>query len=166
MIIPISAYEELRQFLAYDPISKSGLKWINGRNAGKDAGSKDHAGYWLVRHGKKPGRLFKAHRVIWFLFNNNIPEVIDHIDNNPSNNLLTNLRFASESQNRFNSKKHKDCFSGHKNVFWDAKNNKWAVTVTSNYKSIWGGRFDDLNLAINRANELRDQLHKEFSNAG
>ena len=158
--IPIEAYKEAAQSLIYDPTSPSALRWVNG----KPAGAQDHCNYWLVRVGKRPGRLFKAHRLVWFIHHQTMPDLIDHCDRNTSNNLITNLREATESQNRTNARTHKDNTSGAKGVIWDTPNNKWMVRVHLNYKSHFGGRFTDLAEATLVVCEMRKQLHKEFSN--
>lgn len=48
---------------------------------------------------------FSAHRVVWNLFNGEIPKglVIDHIDGNPLNNNIKNLRVVSQAENNRNS---------------------------------------------------------------
>ena len=50
-------------------------------------------GLGYVRVGYKKHRYY-AHRLIWSMFNGSIPigYEIDHIDGNPSNNLISNLR--------------------------------------------------------------------------
>ena len=43
---------------------------------------------------------FMAHRVAWLLHTGEWPKgVVDHIDNNPSNNAISNLRDCSQSHN-------------------------------------------------------------------
>lgn len=48
-------------------------------------------------------------------------KVVDHIDRNPKNNLLSNLRIVSFSQNGLNK--------GTRNTYWDKKCNKWRGRV-------------------------------------
>lgn len=162
--IPIESYTEAVKALIYDPASASALRWATGREAGKEAGAQDHNNYWLVRVGSRPGRLFKAHRLVWFMHHQTMPNLIDHRDRNPANNIVSNLREATESQNRTNSRKHSDNTSGAKGVCWDAKNKKWQVSVHHNYKHHFGGRFTELSDAIHVATVMREQLHKGFAN--
>ena len=51
--------------------------------------------------GKKIGKLFYVHRLVWEAFVGEIPEdkEIDHIDDNPHNNNLNNLRLIGRTQN-------------------------------------------------------------------
>lgn len=66
-------------------------------------GNLDRDGYIRVR---KDGKEYRAHRLIWQLFNGEIPEgmLIDHIDGNTSNNTIENLRLVTRQQNNANSK--------------------------------------------------------------
>ena len=62
----------------------------------------DHDGYKVLKYKRKN---LKEHRVIFEMHNGAIPEglQIDHIDRNPSNNLIGNLRLATGSENRRNN---------------------------------------------------------------
>ena len=67
----------------------NGASW-NTRFAGKKAGRCRKDGYCEVVIN---GNLHLIHRVIWALFHDKWPDnVIDHIDRNPSNNCIDNLR--------------------------------------------------------------------------
>lgn len=158
-LVPASIYEEAAKKLIYDLTSPSGLRWLNG----EPAGCQDKAGYWLVRVGARPGKLLRAHRIIWYMHHGTVPALLDHKDDNPANNNISNLRIATESQNRHNTRKHRDNKSGVKGVCWDAKNQKWVVNVTYQYKTHWGGRFSDLEEAKRVACALRNNLHQEYA---
>lgn len=62
----------------------------------------DRDGYIRVRI---LGKEYRAHRIIWTMFNGEIPEglLIDHIDGNVANNSISNLRLATRQQNKANS---------------------------------------------------------------
>ena len=49
---------------------------------------------------------YRAHRVIWLLIHKKDPGemMIDHIDGNPHNNKIDNLRVATAKQNQCNQK--------------------------------------------------------------
>lgn len=52
------------------------------------------------------GRLHPVHRIIWEMHHGPIPDgiLIDHVDGNPFNNRLSNLRAVSHAQNTVNSR--------------------------------------------------------------
>ena len=105
------------------------------------------------------GRYFYYHRLIYFIHNQewNIWDIgdenkIDHIDRNPNNNNIENLRIASSLQNNHNRVD--------KNYYWDKAKGKYAVQICVNYKKIWGGRFKTEEEAIARSKELKLKYHQ------
>jgi hypothetical protein len=160
--------EEIFEYVKYDESSPSGLKWIKpkqGRKLGGVAGSKDKNGYWQIRFS---GKRYLCHRVIYKMFNKiNIQNFqIDHIDNNPSNNNIENLRIATASQNSFNQKISSKNTSGIKGVYWNKNANKWKAQIMKNGKSHFLGYFDnleDVRIAVEKA---RKEMHGEFANHG
>ena len=90
--------QAITEILVIDEQSPSGLKYIK---SGKSAGTKLKSGNWQICY-KKGG--YMAHRIIWFLHTGEDPleQEIDHIDRNPSNNKINNLRLATRSQNCIN----------------------------------------------------------------
>lgn len=132
-------YSEINwaEYFKYDEDSPSGLIWIKNRYAGKtgktliksagdSAGSKSHnpdrsPKSWEVGFNSK---LYKAHRIIYTLLLGKIPDglVIDHIDGNPFNNRIENLRAIPKDKNHRNSKKPSDNTSGYTGVYWQTMN--------------------------------------------
>tara|TARA_R110000824_G_scaffold14829_1_gene62740 strand:- start:104 stop:577 length:474 start_codon:yes stop_codon:yes gene_type:complete len=105
------------------------------------------------------GRYFYYHRLIYFIHNQewNIWDIgdenkIDHIDRNPNNNNIENLRIASALQNNHNRVD--------KNYYWDKAKGKYSVQICVNYKKIWGGRFKTEEEAIARSKELKLKYHQ------
>ena len=68
------------------------LYWKNGPKSGKEAGWSDRHGYKLTRVN---GTLLRNHHIVWFFNTGSWPtSEVDHKDNNPSNNLFSNLRMS------------------------------------------------------------------------
>jgi hypothetical protein len=80
--------------------------------------------------------LYKEHRIIWVMNNGPIPDgfVVDHIDRNPSNNKLDNLRLVSSSVNNINK-----CSKG---VSYDKARDKWKAQLVFEGKQVLNKRFD------------------------
>jgi len=98
----------------YAPEIPNGLRWVraasnNRLKAGDPAGSKkfDKGKYYYQL--KLGYNNCQNHRIVWEMFNGEIPEgfVVDHIDGNPSNNTIENLRVCTNQENAYNSKKSK-----------------------------------------------------------
>ena len=110
----------LNDYFYYDESSPTCLRWNIPRSTFKKAG--DVAGcIRTFKDRKHPvcvvelmNKPYFCHRVIWELFNGPIPEgmVIDHLDGNSSNNLISNLALKTPSGNQRNRKKNKNNTSG------------------------------------------------------
>lgn len=128
------------------------------------------AGYTGVdgrKHIRIGNHLYKAHRLAWLYEYGIMPnEEIDHIDGNPSNNLISNLRLCNSSQNKFNTKKRTDNKSGVKGVHWYKKYQKWQVNINFNKQRKCIGYFADFFEACCAITSERNKLHKEFANHG
>jgi hypothetical protein len=91
----------LRRFLRYDPLTGI-FTWKVPRGgharAGSKAGSTDNKGYVRLR---LKGHQMLAHRVAWLLTHAELASdrVIDHINNDPSDNRLINLRLVTGQEN-------------------------------------------------------------------
>jgi hypothetical protein len=124
------------------------------------AGSSDQKGYVRIFIDKKP---YLAHRIIFAMHHGYLPEFVDHIDGNPANNVIKNLRPATFSENLQNSKLRASNTSGYKGVCWDASINKWKVRVRCNKVRHTVGYFEDLELAGLVAQEAREKYHGQFA---
>jgi len=110
------------------------------------------------------GKSYLVHRVIYLMQHKFLPDFIDHIDNNPLNNKIENLRACSRGQNKMNARKHKSNRSGHKGVSFHKKSQKWIVEVQVNKVRKYLGIYSDFDLACLVSDEARNLYHKEFSN--
>lgn len=98
------------EYLYYDESSPSHLRWAldKGPRAKEDsiAGSQRNDGYWVIRLDRK---LYLVHRLVWIINKGDITDpslVINHIDNNPSNNNILNLELCTRKDNSNRAKMH------------------------------------------------------------
>lgn len=87
----------------------------------------------------------------------------DHIDGNKLNNLKSNLRVATHSQNLCNRKITKDLTSQFKGVCWHKHNNKWHARIMLNYKYKHLGFFTDETEAAQAYNDMAVEIFGEFA---
>ena len=95
-------------------------------------------GYIVLR---LDGELHYCHRLAWLFVHGFYPTShIDHINGNPSDNRLCNLRDVSQKANMQNlHKPHKDSKSGFIGVHKDKK--RWAARIFVNGKSVSLGSY-------------------------
>jgi hypothetical protein len=87
-----------------------------------------------------------AHRLAWEFSHGAIPaeHEIDHIDHNPSNNTLANLRLVTKAENRRNRAADSRNKSGVNGVHWSRHANAWEAQIRSNRVSRHLGHFKNL----------------------
>ena len=139
-------------------------RWAS-RFAGKEAGSFRHPN---TKGSSYYGRLtldykkFYIHRIAFTLYYGREPgPTIDHIDGNPSNNCINNLREVSTSSNlRNQTSSHKDNKSGLLGVSWYSGRNKWGASIWLDGKNIYLGSFDDKHEAHSAYLAAKEEYHK------
>lgn len=104
----------------------------------------------------------KMHRMLLGI--NDPKKIIDHIDHNGLNNCRSNLRLASDSQNKQNSRKRSSNTSGFRGVTWSKKDKKWVAQIQIFGTHKYLGGFDTPEEA-SAAYEARAKTEfKEFYN--
>ena len=127
---------------------------------GDVAGGHHGGGYFKVRvNGKKRF----VHRVVFLMHHGFLPEFIDHIDGDPSNNKIENLREATMSQNCMNKKLQSNNTTGVRGVHFDKKTGKFVAAITVKRKRTRLGSFDDLESAKHCYLEKIQSFHGEFT---
>ena len=122
--------------------SEGNLIWIVNKGRAKKgmiAGSKDNKGYMQLKLNQK---VYRLHRLIWLWHGKDLPEQIDHIDRNPLNNKIENLRASSNLTNQWNTSKSDNGVSFHK------ASKKWRARIKINNKEFYLGIFSDKNEAL------------------
>jgi hypothetical protein len=118
--------EELRNALRYDPETGEfiRLRTSGGSFAGSRA-APNAKGYVKISVNRK---VYFAHRLAWLYVYGHFPALhIDHINGNPNDNRIANLRIATRSQNMANRGKNKNNTSGFKGVIRDK--GKWRAKI-------------------------------------
>ena len=129
----------------------------------REAGHLNRNGYRYVMFN---GKRYFAHRLIWLMQYGYIPDGIDHINGNRSDNRIENLRAASVSENSMNAKKRSDNTSGIKGVSLDKRSGKWLARCTVAGKKNHIGLFKNINDAAEAVRLFRENNHGEFANHG
>jgi hypothetical protein len=127
---------------------------------GDIAGANTSHGYKRVMVNYKE---YPLHSIVYLLHFDFIPEVIDHIDGNPLNNSIENLREASYQTNQYNRKRGINNTSGCKNVSWSTKKQVWQIHIRHN-KKVRAWYIKDFELAELIAYEARELFHGKFAN--
>ena len=111
--------------------------WKKGRSGitvGQEAGYINSNSYRKI---KIKGKLYSTHRLLWFLYYGYFPEnQVDHIDGNPLNNSIKNLREVSRVCNLQNQKEYSNNTSGFTGVFYDKPTKKYRTRIAIRNKSI------------------------------
>jgi HNH endonuclease len=115
------------------------MVWIGAR-----AGHAVRDGYWSVciQYAN-----YFEHRLIFQMHHGWCPQNLDHIDGNPANNRIENLRPADIALNAANRRNLSSNTSGRKGVYWSRKAKRWHASIGYQNKRIFLGAFTDIDAA-------------------
>lgn len=153
----------LKELLHYDDATGvfTWLKPTAARcKAGDTAGSISDRGYVLIGVDT---RIYRAHRLAWLYQTGAFPKKhIDHIDTVKNNNAWSNLREATDAENKKNTGMQKHNTSGFKGVGWCKAANKWRAyaQLSGNLKHI--GLFTTPEAASDAYQSFAKAHHGEF----
>jgi hypothetical protein len=138
----------------------------NGRYSNKPVGFKGR-----TRRGGQPqspqvnifGKLVYLHRIVWEINNGPIPSgmMLDHVDGNPINNRMSNLRLATASDNARNVRMRTHNY-GVKGVTL-RRNGKWFAQITVNRKNMCLGTYATKGLAAVSYAKAALRYHGQFA---
>jgi hypothetical protein len=137
----------------------SGYRCIDGKLY-KEVGHEAGGGYRRVSIG---GVRYLVHRLVFFMHHGLEPEVVDHVDRNPTNNSIENLRAATKAENAYNCGVRVDNSSGFRNVTWHSQKRKWHVALMQAGKRKSYGLYHDKNEAGRVAESIRKEQHGSFA---
>jgi hypothetical protein len=123
---------------------------------------KDGRRYYKVSLHKNTNRkTLKIHQLVAMAFLGHEPcgmkMVVNHIDNNPVNNRVSNLEIVSQ---RENSHTHYIGTSKYRGVSWHKKTNKWMAEIRINGKQNYLGLFEnEIEASIAYQNKLKEIIN-------
>lgn len=158
-------HDRLLELVHYDPdtgIFTNKVRRNNISPIGKVLGTKNASGHLVAQLDKK---MYLLHRLAWFYCFKEWPEdILDHIDRNPENNRLDNLREATKVTNSYNSRLRKDNTSGIKGVYFDKRRNLFYSQIVANKQKTFLGYFETKEAAAKAYSEAAKLAHGEFIN--
>jgi hypothetical protein len=157
------SHSVLTSYLAYDP-DTGYLTWKLHRSAacpaGTRAGSVSSNGYlrvWIL------GRRYAAHRIAWFHHYGVWPELfIDHINGDPLDNRIVNLRNVSREMNQQNKRRPSRVNSTGFLGVSPSKPDGFHAKIEVAGKKVWIGRFKSPEAAHQAYLEAKLKLHPGY----
>jgi hypothetical protein len=159
-------HDELLAHIHYDPetgiftrLRSKTQKHRIGDRADRDCGD----GYYRVGIMRWST---SAHQLAWFYIHGWWPEMVDHIDGNPSNNRISNLRESTNSENQQNQKKaHRRSSSkllGAHRHDHPYTRQKWRSSIQVDGKKVFLGYFDTAEAAHAAYLEAKVKYHPAY----
>lgn len=157
MATDLITQDRLKSLLTYDPDTgefRWRIKRSNRAPKGSVAGCADKHGYIVIR---LDGTLYKAHRLAWLYCYGVLPSKnIDHINQNPGDNRITNLREADQHENNQNRRVQRSSRSGVTGISWNTAHGRWQARIHVRGQCISLGMHETKEAAIlARANAER-----------
>ena len=159
----LKTLKDLKHSLDYNP-ETGGFCWKVA------VGKRVRVGSIAGNIGKSDGRLrirfqgknYQAHRLAWLLTHGKWPDgMIDHLDGNPLNNRISNLRDVSSSVNSQNQRKAQaNNVTGFLGVYFHKRANKFLAQISLSGKNIYLGLFQTAEEAHAAYLAAKRELHE------
>jgi len=177
----IPEYEGIYQVSNLGRVKSLPREWVSGigaivKHKGKILKGGTSNGYRIVKlYVNGNIKVYLIHQLVAIAFLNHKPDghklVIDHINDNKSDNRVENLQIVT---NRFNVYKTQGKYkSNYKGVTWDKKSNKWASKLQVSGECIHLGMFESEEEAskyyqnaiksIEKGTEIKIKKPKKYS---
>lgn len=154
-ILIIKTQADALSLFEYEPLSGRVL-W---RETGAEAGSLSQ-GYIRIKRGR---RSYLAHRMAWLCWYGHWPSLVDHINGDRRDNRICNLREATRSQNKANSRVSKHNQSGLKGVGFHPSSGLWRARIRVNKRLISLGLHKTAAEAHAAYAEAAKRYHGDFA---
>lgn len=140
-------------------VDDSDYEWLNQR---KWYAARDRYTFYVLRGARHKCTSEQMHRLILGLQPGDKRQC-DHIDGNGLNNVRSNLRVCTVTQNQRSSRKLRGGTSKYKGVFWNYANSKWLSAIRTNKERIYLGSFDSEIDAARAYDIAALKYHGDFS---
>lgn len=167
--IPLSVVSELLEYEdGHLRWKHRDTKWFRSNQHYK-AWNKNFAGK-LAGHEKGNGYIgvtilseeYLVHRVVYGMFHGYVPQIVDHIDLNRSNNRIENLREINSQGSNCNVGISVRNTSGIKGVSWNSANNLWKAQICKHGKTTYLGMYKNIEDAAAAYAAASKEIHGEF----
>ena len=150
----ISSFGNIRSLDKYVRCKNNAIRMIKGRNLTPHINPEGR--YYISLSRESKVRTFKIHKLVAMAFLNHTPsgycKVVDHINNNPLDNRLSNLQIISARENTSKDRINKS--SKYTGVWFCKTSNKWKTEIRISGKRHNLGTFNletDANKAYQEA---------------
>lgn len=124
---------------------------------GQRAGSFAKEGY---RRLKIHGQTISEHRAAWVYYYGVEPEdQVDHINGDPADNRIANLRKATNAENQQNLRKGRTTISGITGVTWNPAKKKWQARIGLHRTRVFLGYFGSVGEAAAAYESAKKNYH-------
>jgi len=168
-------YEEVDEETLFGTDSKGNIFYIDKRDFDLashhcwrgETGRKAKGGFYfsarMSRGSPEGNKLKMLHNFIWEIHNGPIPSncIVDHINRNPSNCKLNNLRLADKTLNAINCGLSNNNTSGVIGVNWNKT--YWRAYITVNKKQKFLGCYKNKENAIQARLLAENKYFKDFA---
>lgn len=150
--------ENVKTYFEYAPETGE-LRWTNNapvKVRGKSCQTKNSTGHIYV---KFQGKNYYSHRIAWLFVHGKWPDSVDHINGNPADNRLINLRCVDHKTNMQNERKAR---SSNKTRMLGVSPNgrRYRAEIRVDGKKINLGTFDSPEVAHEAYLVAKRQMHK------
>lgn len=131
----------------------------NTKFSGKETGKWGDRYHVLAINNRK----YYCHRLAWLYVYGEFPFEIDHINLDPFDNRISNLRSVTKAQNQRHKKLQRNNKSGYKGVCFNKNNKTWQAGIKVNKKNIALGQFGCPTAAHFAYCRAAKKYHGEFA---